>query len=300
MEIIEKFCKDRGIEYLKDEPMKNHTSFKIGGACDMYIVINTVNDLKLLLALAKNENIPYMIIGNGSNLLVHDKGLEGLVIRLKGDFTDIKKSDDVRIIAGSGAKLADVCIFARNNELSGLEFAYGIPGSAGGGVYMNAGAYDGEMKNVVESVVYLNSAGNICQYKGDELDFSYRNSVFKRTDDIILFVTYRLIPGRYEDISSKMNDFMDRRRTKQPLEYPSAGSVFKRPEGNYAGALIQQCGLKGMSIGGAEVSEKHSGFIINTGNATCDDVLSLVDYVQKTVKEKTGYYLEREIIDIGK
>lgn len=300
MDRIEKLCTDNGIEYLKNEEMKKHTSFKIGGACDLFICVNDMSQLKKVIDVSKEESVPYMIIGNGSNLLVHDEGIDGAVIRLRGKFLNITKTDDTHIRAGAGAKLADLCIFAKNNSLSGLEFAYGIPGSVGGAVFMNAGAYGGETKDVIVSVTYLRDDGEICTYTKDELELSYRTSVFKKTGEIILFADYELDLGNTDDITEKMSDIMNRRKTKQPLEYPSAGSVFKRPQGQFAGTLIQQCGLKGKSIGGAAVSEKHAGFIINTGGATCSDVLALVKLVQDTVKENTGFFLEREIIDIGK
>ncbi|MBQ6626623.1 MAG: UDP-N-acetylmuramate dehydrogenase, partial [Ruminococcus sp.] len=188
--------------------------------------------------------------------------------------------------------------FAQTNSLAGLEFAYGIPGSVGGAVYMNAGAYGGEMKDVVTSVTHLTQDGDIVTLPLDELDFSYRHSVYKENNSIILSATIELKPGDKDEIKALMDDILNRRKTKQPLEYPSAGSVFKRPEGNFAGTLIEQCGLKGKTIGGAQVSEKHAGFIINVGGATCDDVLNLVKFVQETVQRETGYFLEREIIHI--
>ena len=296
---IEEFCNKRNIKYSRDELLSAHTSFKIGGPCDIFIYIGNSDDLKDIIFLLKKENIPYMIIGNGTNLLVHDEGIDGAVIRLCGDFEKIE-IDNCDIIAGAAAKLADVCKKARDNSLTGLEFAYGIPGSAGGAVYMNAGAYSGETKDVTQSVTYLDNEGNIREYSTEELDFSYRHSIFKKTGEVILFARFSLSSGERKQIDDKMKDIMQRRIDKQPLEYPSAGSVFKRPPGQFAGTLIQECGLKGRSVGGAQVSEKHSGFIINMGNATCNDVLSLVKIVQDTVREQTGTSLEREMIDIGR
>lgn len=293
------YCKKQNIEYLLDEPMKNHTSFKIGGPCDLLVNINSIEELKNITKECKDNDVNFMILGNGSNMLVHDKGIEGVVIKLGGEFLDIKLDDDC-ITSGSAVLLEDLCVYAEDNSLTGLEFAYGIPGSVGGAAFMNAGAYDGEMKNVVSSVMYLDKDNNVKEYSIDQLQYGYRKSIFRQTGEIILFVKYKLSHGDKKAISEKMDDLMNRRKSKQPLEYPSAGSVFKRPEGQYAGTLIQQCGLKGRTCGGAQVSEKHSGFIINVDNATCDDVLGLVKIVQDTVKEQTGFFLEREIIDIGR
>ena len=240
-----------------------------------------------------------MILGNGSNLLVSDNGIEGAVITLDGDFKEITVDGDI-ITSGSGAKLSRLCSVALENSLTGLEFAYGIPGSVGGAMYMNAGAYGGEMKDVALSVTALTPDGEIREVPAEELALGYRTSIFKTNGDIILFAKYKLAQGDPAAIKEKMDDVMNRRKTKQPLEYPSAGSVFKRPEGAFAGTLIEQCGLKGKTVGGAQVSEKHAGFIINIGGATCDDVMGLVKLVQDTVKAETGYFLEREIIRTGR
>lgn len=296
------FCKENDIEYIENELMSKHTSFKIGGACDLFVTISNLSSLKQIIKICKEFQVPFLLLGNGSNLLVHDEGIDGVVIKLNGEFLecDIDVEDDRVIYCGSAVKLADLCKFARDNNLSGLEFAYGIPGTVGGAAYMNAGAYDGEMKNVVSSVTYLDNDGNICEYSSDKLCYGYRQSIFTRTKETILFVKFELVEANSDLITEKMEDFLNRRKSKQPLDYPSAGSVFKRPQGQYAGTLIQQCGLKGTTIGGAQVSEKHSGFIINIGNATCKDVLELIYFVQDTVKKETGFYLEREIIDIGR
>ena len=237
-----------------------------------------------------------MILGNGSNLLVSDDGIRGVVIRLDGDFRKITLLDDTTIFCGAGATLAYLCKFALNCGLSGLEFAWGIPGTVGGAVFMNAGAYDGEMKDVVHSVSHISPSGEIGRTEKDDLNFGYRTSIYRSNNMIITGVTLKLKKGNPDEIREKMDDYMLRRSTKQPLEYPSAGSVFKRPEGNFAGALIEQCGLKGKTCGGAQVSEKHAGFIINKSNATAKDVRDLIGEIQKTVSDKTGYNLECELI----
>ena len=285
-----------GCEARKYEPMSKHTSFKIGGNADVYIKVNNLSKLSTILKECQASDVDYMILGNGSNLLVSDDGIRGAVIRLDGDFRKITLLDDTTIFCGAGATLAYLCKFALNCGLSGLEFAWGIPGTVGGAVFMNAGAYDGEMKDVVHSVSHISPSGEIGRTEKENLNFGYRTSVYRSNNMIITGVTLKLKKGNLDEIRAKMDDYMSRRSTKQPLEYPSAGSVFKRPEGNFAGALIEQCGLKGKTCGGAQVSEKHAGFIINKSNATSKDVRDLIGEIQKTVSEKTGYSLECELI----
>ena len=285
-----------GCEARKYEPMSKHTSFKIGGNADVYIKVNNLSKLSTILKECQASDVDYMILGNGSNLLVSDDGIRGVVIRLDGDFRKITLLDDTTIFCGAVATLAYLCKFALNCGLSGLEFAWGIPGTVGGAVFMNAGAYDGEMKDVVHSVSHISPSGEIGRTEKDGLNFGYRTSVYRSNNMIITGVTLKLKKGNPDEIRAKMDDYMSRRSTKQPLEYPSAGSVFKRPEGNFAGALIEQCGLKGKTCGGAQVSEKHAGFIINKSNATAKDVRDLIGEIQKTVSEKTGYSLECELI----
>lgn len=294
------FLDNHAIEYKADEPMKAHTTFKIGGCADILITVNTVEELREVLALCRDEQIPYMILGKGSNLLVSDDGIEGAVIELGAGFREIRVENDTEILCGAGVSLSKLCTVALDHSLSGLEFAYGIPGTVGGAVFMNAGAYGGETRDVCAEVTYLDASGELSTVTNSECDFGYRHSVFKENGCIILFAKYKLAVDNKDAIRDRMDDFMNRRRTKQPLEYPSAGSVFKRPEGAYAGTLIENCGLKGTRVGGAEVSRKHAGFIINADAATCADVMGLVELVQKTVQEQTGYYLEREIIRIGR
>lgn len=285
-----------GCKARKYEPMSKHTSFKIGGNADVYIKVNNLSKLSTILKECQASDVDYMILGNGSNLLVSDEGIRGAVIRLDGDFRKITLLDDTTIFCGAGATLAYLCKFALNCGLSGLEFAWGIPGTVGGAVFMNAGAYDGEMKDVVHSVSHISPSGEIGRTEKENMNFGYRTSVYRSNNMIITGVTLKLKKGNPDEIRAKMDDYMSRRSTKQPLEYPSAGSVFKRPEGNFAGALIEQCGLKGKTCGGAQVSEKHAGFIINKSNATSKDVRDLIGEIQKTVSEKTGYSLECELI----
>ena len=296
IETVYSLAKILGCKAKYDESMANHTTFKIGGNAPLYIEVNKPSQLSQIVKLCKEENVEYFILGNGSNLLVSDKGVDYVVICLKGDFKNISLLDNNSLYCGAGASLASLCREAEKNGLSGLEFAWGIPGTVGGAAYMNAGAYGGEMKDVVYSVHHIDKDGNLGTIKSSDLNFSYRHSIYKENGYIIIGITVKLKLDNKNEIRNKMDDFMDRRKSKQPLEYPSAGSVFKRPEGNYAGTLIEQCGLKGKTIGGAQVSEKHAGFIINIGGATCNDVQQLIEHIQSTVKDKTGYILEREII----
>lgn len=295
-EIIFNLAEILGCEARQNEPMSKHTSFKIGGNADAYIKVNNLSKLSTILKECQDSNVDYMLLGNGSNLLVSDEGIRGAVLRLDGDFRKITLVDDTTIFCGAGATLAYLCKFALNCGLSGLEFAWGIPGTVGGAVFMNAGAYDGEMKDVVHSVSHISPSGEIGRTEKDDLKFGYRTSVYRSNNMIITGVTLKLKKGNPDEIRAKMDDYMSRRSTKQPLEYPSAGSVFKRPEGNYAGALIEQCGLKGKTCGGAQVSEKHAGFIINKSNATAKDVRDLIGQIQNTVADQTGYNLECELI----
>lgn len=280
----------------RNEPMSRHTTFKIGGNASTYIKVGTLSKLSAILRECSNSNIDYMIIGNGSNLLVSDDGIDKVIIRLDGELRNIALIDETTIYCGSGASLAALCKFALKNGLAGLEFAWGIPGSVGGAVFMNAGAYGGEMKDVVYSVSHINKLGEIGRTEKEDLQFGYRNSVYRTNECIITGVTIKLKKAQKNEIQEKMNDYLYRRTSKQPLEFPSAGSVFKRPEGAFAGALIEQCGLKGKCVGGAQVSDKHAGFIINKSNATSKDVKELIKEVQNTVKAETGYDLECEII----
>jgi len=284
-------------EVLENEPMNRHTSFKIGGKSDLFISPAGVQAIEPIIRACRQFEVPYFILGNGSNILMSDSGFRGAIISFNSNISKISVNDDV-ITCEAGAKLITVCLAAQRNCLKGLEFAYGIPGTMGGAVYMNAGAYGGEMKDVVISSEYMDLNGKQT-VNGSQHDFSYRHSLYSNSDKIITSVTLKLLQGSSKAISDKMDELMQRRKGRQPLEYPSAGSVFKRPEGNYAGTLIDKCCLKGTKIGGAMVSEKHANFIVNTGNATCEDVLKLIDLIQNSVFTKTGILLESEIKIVG-
>ncbi len=290
--------KSEKIEYVENEPMNRHTTFKIGGNADIFVNVTDTKQLKAALKAALESNVPSFILGRGSNLLVSDKGIEGAVISLNALDEISIKGDNV--ICGAGASLRSVCLSCLKQSLSGLEFAYGIPGSMGGAVFMNAGAYGGEMAQVVERVRAVDGAGNEVLLCGDELKFGYRTSAFKTNGLIITEVTLKLSKGDSNEIKAQMDDFFNRRREKQPLEFPSAGSTFKRPEGYFAGALIEKNNLKGVGIGGAQVSEKHAGFVINRGAAKCEDVLSLIKKIKQTVLQNDGVILEPEVIFVGR
>lgn len=281
-------------EYLTNEPLFRHTSFKIGGNADVFVKIRSEQELCDICSFC-NKKYKILVIGNGSNLLVSDDGYKGVVLHIGHMFADIKLIDDNTILCNAGAPLSTVCNFALSKSLGGLEFAYGIPGTLGGAVYMNAGAYGGEMSDAVVKVNYVTPDGKRGFYDASELDFGYRHSVFSGSDKIITSAVLKLCKKPEKEISDLMKENMIKRKTKQPLEFPSAGSVFKRPEGYFAGALIQDCDLKGYTIGGAQVSEKHAGFIINVGGATCSDVLALIDTIKKKVLDKFGVSLETEI-----
>ena len=270
------------------------TTFKVGGPADLLIDLPHAAATAAALNTCRAEGIPYLFIGNGSNLVVGDKGFRGAVLRLDRH-AQPTLVDDVTIYAPAGMSLQRLCLFARDHSLTGLEFAYGIPGAVGGAVYMNAGAYDGEMANVVESVDCVSDKGVLTTVSADELHMEYRHTALMEWDYVVTGATLKLQKGDKEEIWAKMQDLMARRHDKQPLEYPSAGSFFKRPEGYFAGKLIEDCGLKGLTVGGAQVSQKHAGFIVNIGGATCEDVKRLIEQIQVTVLQQTGVALECEI-----
>lgn len=307
---IERICRD----VLWNEPMFKHTTFRIGGAAECFVSPSSAEGLVSIVKYCDKNNIPFYVVGNGSNLLIHDDGINGVVIHVGRDYGKISMWDgrkeylgcpihfnkDIEqksmIVAQSGAALSAISAFALKQSLTGMEFASGIPGTVGGGLIMNAGAYDGEISQVcVGSVVYDVQWKKTVFLSAEEQDFGYRTSVYQNRDYIILMGFFALENGDEEKIREKINDFTARRKEKQPIDMPSAGSTFKRPKGAYAAKLIEECGMKGVSIGGAQVSSKHSGFIVNTGNATCQDVLELIDRVQTTVKEQSGFCLEPEI-----
>ena len=283
-----------GCKVIKNEPLKNHTTFKVGGECNALIHINNIENCSTLIRLCNENQVPYIVIGKGSNLIVDDNGYNGIVLLMGNDFSNITVLDDTTIICDAGTSLASACIYAYENGLTGLEFAWGIPGTIGGAVYMNAGAYGGEIADIIVSAEYLDSTGRLLSINKNKMQLSYRYSIFSDNDYVITKAIIKLKKGDKTEVKAKMDELMQRRKDKQPLDFPSAGSTFKRPEGSFASLLIDQCGLKGLSIGGAQVSTKHSGFVINTGNATSRDILSLVEKVKEIVKEKTGYVLECE------
>ncbi len=285
-------------DILFEEPMCRHTTFKVGGPAGCLVRISNFKQLQALVPYLREVDIPYFVLGNGSNLLVGDKGYNGVVLQIGGNLNQIVV-EGTTIKAGAGALMSQVAKMALEAELTGFEFASGIPGTIGGGVVMNAGAYDGEMKQVVTSVTVMNEAGEILKLDNEGMEFGYRNSIIKNRPFVVLEVELKLQEGNHEEIKAKMDDLSKRRREKQPLEFPSAGSTFKRPEGYFAGKLIMDAGLRGYSIGGAKVSDKHCGFVINAGNATAADVAEVIQEVQEKVKEKFGVTLEKEVIFLG-
>lgn len=285
-------------DILLDEPMSKHITFRVGGEARCLVRISSPQQLAVLIPYLQEVEVPYFILGNGSNLLVSDKGFEGVILQLGGNLNQIAV-EGTKIKAGAGALMSQIAGVALKHGLAGFEFASGIPGTVGGGVVMNAGAYDGEMKQVVECVTVMNSKGEILKISGKDMEFGYRTSIIKNRPFVVLEVEMQLQEGDEEAIRAKMDDLARRRREKQPLEFPSAGSTFKRPEGYFAGKLIMDAGLRGYSIGGARVSDKHCGFVINAGNATAADVAEVIQEVQERVKDKFGVTLEKEVIFLG-
>ena len=284
-----------GIEWEQNCPLARHSSFRIGGAADLALFPKSSDELCQALTLLRAQEVPLMVIGNGSNVVFSDKGYRGAVV-FTGKCRKIRIEDDI-VFADAGVLLSALSSAVRDEELSGLEFAFGIPGTLGGAVYMNAGAYGGSMSDVcISSEYYDIETGRTAVLFGDEQDFEYRTSVYqKHPERIILRATLKLQKGNGDIITEQMHSYFEKRKTSQPLEFPNAGSVFKRPEGHFAGKLIEDCGLKGLTIGGAQVSQKHAGFIINVGGATCEDVKRLVEQIKATVLQQTGVELECEI-----
>lgn len=313
--MIQKLTEIVGKEnFQKDVPMSRYTTFRVGGNASFFVNAENEERLTVLLNVLKKNDMPFYLLGNGSNLLVSDWGYEGVIVRLGGEFSKIEWAEcekslpsadhiaadaGVICLAGAAVPLTHLAQKAADMGLTGLEFAYGIPGTVGGAVVMNAGAYGGEMCQVVESVRLLNEDMQIVTLKGDEMAFGYRTSILKQKSYVVLSVKFKLYPGKKKEIAAKMEANMSARKEKQPLEYPSAGSTFKRPEGYFAGKLIQDAGLKGYRVGGAQVSEKHCGFVINTGNATAADIYRLIRDVQRKVRESSGVALEPEVIMLG-
>lgn len=304
---ISEFIPAERIKY--NEPLASHTSFNIGGPADVFVTVENEEELAKAINFAKAENIRYFLLGNGSNVLASDEGFRGIIIKLSGDFNTATVDGEI-IKAGAGITLSKLAGLAMNSSLTGLEFASGIPGTLGGALFMNAGAYGGEMKQIVTKVKVLKNiptandtdcegCGAIIELTGEEMQFGYRHSILKEKNYIALSCEMKLEKGDKETIASYMRELALKRKEKQPLEYPSAGSTFKRPEGYFAGKLIEDAGLGGYTVGGAQVSEKHKGFVINKGGASAKDVKELIDHVIKTVKEKDGVTLEPEVLFLG-
>ncbi|MBQ6798334.1 MAG: UDP-N-acetylmuramate dehydrogenase [Oscillospiraceae bacterium] len=279
----------------EQEPMKNHTSFRIGGPCDLMVCPKSAAELKAVLCLLKDVGIVPCILGGGTNVLVSDEGIRGVVICMKDSLTELRLEDDLTIVCGSGVSMARLANFAADHGLTGLEFAQGIPGTVGGGMFMNAGAYGGELRNRAVRTHYINMDGSEGVLEGDAQGLGYRTSAFQKMNVIITEAVFTLEKGDPSQIRETMKDLAQKRRSKQPLDLPSAGSTFKRPEGHFAGALIERSGLKGFSVGGAMVSPKHAGFVVNTGDATAKDVKELIAAVQQRVLADSGILLEPEV-----
>ena len=297
--IENKFCACLGSDNVyRNEPMRKHTTFRIGGPADFYLCPHSAKEIQKTVAICREEELPYFILGNGSNLLVSDQGYRGVVIQLWKNVSDILV-EGCRIRAKAGASLAKIAGEALEEGLTGMEFAAGIPGTLRGAVVMNAGAYGGEMKDILQEALVMDEQGEIFTLKKEELHLGYRTSIIKEKGYIVLAAALELKPGDRKEIKEKMDELKQRRVEKQPLDMPSAGSTFKRPEGYFAGKLIMDAGLRGFSVGGAQISEKHCGFVVNTGKATANDVLTLIREVQKRVRDKFGVELETEVKFLG-
>lgn len=283
---------------LTDEPLKNHVTFRVGGAADYFVSPESAEEVQKIILLCKEAGMPYYILGNGSNLLVSDQGYRGVIIQIYKSMSEISVKGEF-VTAQAGALLSAIAAKAAGESLAGFEFASGIPGTIGGAAVMNAGAYGGEMKDVLEQVTVLTKEGELLTIPKEELDMGYRTSKVAKNQYIVLEVVIHLAHGEQEKIREKMNELKEKRTTKQPLEYPSAGSTFKRPEGYFAGKLIEEAGLRGFQVGGAQVSEKHCGFVINKDNATASEVRELIRQVSERVKANSGVTLEPEVKMLG-
>ncbi len=280
------------------EPMSRYTTFRVGGEAECIVIVQTEEELAKLIPYLNQVEQEYFILGNGSNLLVGDKGYRGIIVKMDGPMAEVHV-EGCRMVSKAGALLSKAAATAKASSLTGMEFAAGIPGSVGGAIVMNAGAYDGEMKQIVESVRVMDRNGQIMILDNDTMEFGYRTSIIKNRPFIVLEVTFQLAEGDQAQIGARMEELARLRKSKQPLEYPSAGSTFKRPEGNYAGKLIMDAGLRGYRIGGAQVSNKHCGFVVNTGNAAAADIREVIEEVQEKVKDKFHVTLEPEVIFLG-
>lgn len=293
--MIKTFLKDNQIQFLQNESLKKHITFKVGGEAKFVAMPKTKHQAANLFKFLKENNIKYYIIGRGSNVIFRDEGFDGVIIKTS-NMQNIEFIGEDKVYADSGVVLNVLCKTLQEKSLAGLEFCYGIPGNVGGGLFMNCGAYGGEISSAVCEVEYIDESGNFQKIDVKDCQFSYRHSIFQNNNWFITGCTFKLTKGDKNQILSFMEDIMQRRIDKQPLDKPSAGSSFKRPVGYFAAALIDECGLKGYSIGGAQVSEKHAGFIVNTGNATCNDIVALAEYVEQTVMQKKGVAIEKEMI----
>ncbi len=293
--MIKTFLKDNQIQFLQDESLKKHITFKVGGEAKFVAMPQTKHQAANLIKFLKENNIKYYIIGRGSNVIFRDEGFDGVIIKTS-NMQNIEFIGEDKVYADSGVVLNVLCKTLQEKSLAGLEFCYGIPGNVGGGLFMNCGAYGGEISSAVCEVEYIDENGNFQKIDVKDCQFSYRHSIFQDNNWFITGCTFKLTKGDKTQILRFMEDIMQRRIDKQPLDKPSAGSSFKRPVGYFAAALIDECGLKGYSIGGAQVSEKHAGFIVNTGNATCNDIVALAEYVEQTVMQKKGVAIEKEMI----
>ena len=293
--MIKTFLKDNQIQFLQNESLKKHITFKVGGEAKFVAMPQTKHQAANLIKFLKENNIKYYIIGRGSNVIFRDEGFDGVIIKTS-NMQNIEFIGEDKVYADSGVVLNVLCKTLQEKSLAGLEFCYGIPGNVGGGLFMNCGAYGGEISSAVCEVEYIDENGNFQKIDVKDCQFSYRHSIFQDNNWFITGCTFKLTKGDKTQILRFMEDIMQRRIDKQPLDKPSAGSSFKRPAGYFAAALIDECGLKGYSIGGAQVSEKHAGFIVNTGNATCNDIVALAEYVEQTVMQKKGVAIEKEMI----
>lgn len=294
------FAEKIGLEFCENESLSKHTTFKIGGPAAFFVKPSSVEQVSEIVNYCSAGGIRLVPLGRGSNVLVSDEGIDGVVMNLGSKFSKITLLDEETIYCEAGANLIQLCNFALENSLTGLEFSYGIPGSVGGAVFMNAGAYGGEIKDTIIYADHVDKNGNAGRFFGNELQMSYRHSVYSGKEYYITGAAFKLQKGDKDEIKAKMEELLAKRYDKQPMDKPSAGSTFKRPEGAFASALIDQCGLKGYRIGGAEVSTKHAGFVINAGGATCSDVLAIIFDVQKKIKEETGFSLEPEVEILGR
>ena len=295
--MLKDFLLQNEIPFAENESMKNHTTFKVGGKADFIALPKTVAQAQKLIQYAVNKNIPYYFLGRGSNVIFKDEGYHGLIIKTANLQQVVIENNTVKVQAG--LSMTQFSKLMQENGLSGVEFCYGIPGNVGGGVFMNAGAYGGEICDNISQIEYIDQDGQLCTISKEKAKFTYRHSIFQENKWLVVSVTFNLTAKDKGEMLVYMEDIMQRRRDKQPIEKPSAGSSFKRPEGHFAAALIDECGLKGFTIGGAQISEKHAGFIINKGDATCEDILNLAQEVEKIVLEKKGIVLEKEMIIVG-